>query len=251
MFCSKCGNKVEEDAVFCGKCGAKVHENFEGQTQMQSLSKVNHETAGGSGTIDGGDSSVDSVEMVVSIEKIEDQGLSKVKFPLFVDGVPLGELSNGQEETYRIQLGDHCIQIGFKGENPVHIWIRATRDSTPIYLNYIWRVKNKRDIICLPPQIVTKPSERGKGSLNVLLSIVCSVLGLAGFILAAFVMPQHSGTIVSAEAHSAAVDVMPFVTGLLIGGFVLVFIGGLAFFLPFLRRRKEFKKELQNRKSRL
>ena len=29
MFCEKCGNKLEEDALFCTKCGAKIGESKE------------------------------------------------------------------------------------------------------------------------------------------------------------------------------------------------------------------------------
>ncbi len=213
MFCFKCGNKVNEDAAFCANCGAKIPENPECKIQTQSLSKV--------------------------------------KFPLFIDDIPIDELSNGQKETYRIKPGEHCIQIGFKGDASVRIWIRATEDTSPIYLNYIWGVYNKRDIVCLQPQAVTKPSQRGKVSFNVLFGIACAVLGVAGFFLAGFVMPQHSGTMVSAEAHASAIAVMSSVTRLFIGGIVLVVIGELILFLPVLRTKKKFQKEIQNRKSKL
>lgn len=101
MFCFKCGNKVNKDAAFCANCGAKIPENPECKIQTQFLSKVNHVTAGeGSDIFAGGDSSADSVELVVSVEKVEDQRLAKVKFPLFIDDIPIDELSNGQEETF-------------------------------------------------------------------------------------------------------------------------------------------------------
>ena len=37
MFCEKCGNKLEEDAVFCTKCGAKVSG---GNTEEKRTEKV-------------------------------------------------------------------------------------------------------------------------------------------------------------------------------------------------------------------
>ena len=36
MFCSKCGNKLDEDAVFCSACGNKVASNQNVNTQQQT-----------------------------------------------------------------------------------------------------------------------------------------------------------------------------------------------------------------------
>lgn len=36
MFCSKCGNKLDDDAVFCSACGNKVASNQNVNTQQQT-----------------------------------------------------------------------------------------------------------------------------------------------------------------------------------------------------------------------
>lgn len=36
MFCSKCGNKLDDDAVFCSACGNKVANNQNVNTQQQT-----------------------------------------------------------------------------------------------------------------------------------------------------------------------------------------------------------------------
>ena len=119
MFCSKCGTQIADDTKFCSKCGTKVVYKATGDTSIDGASD-------------------DSTELIVSIAKVEDNRVLKWKFPLFIDDIPIDELSNGQEATYKIQPGEHCVQIGFKNASSVRIWIRATRDNSPINLNYIW-----------------------------------------------------------------------------------------------------------------
>lgn len=37
MFCEKCGNKLEDDAVFCTKCGAKVREEVKEEKKAEKI----------------------------------------------------------------------------------------------------------------------------------------------------------------------------------------------------------------------
>lgn len=237
MYCHKCGVQIADDDKFCNKCGAKVAYTVTGDTD-----------------IDGTDD--EPTELIFSIAKVEEKGYAKFKFPLFIDDIPIDELSNGQKATYKIKPGEHCIQIGFKGDSSVRIWICATRDNSPINLNYIWGVNIKRDIVCLQPQVVTKPSERTKFSLQSIppiskIGLLCAVLGFVGLFLSWFMTPSYSGSIVSAEAHLAAAAALPLAMGIFIGSIALIFIGALLVGLPDWRRKKEFQKELQNRKSQL
>ena len=40
MFCSKCGQKLADDAVFCSKCGAPTETARAGQAPQKSERKV-------------------------------------------------------------------------------------------------------------------------------------------------------------------------------------------------------------------
>ena len=44
MYCSNCGNKIEEDEKFCGKCGQPVSNNIEvnNTTKPHIKIKFNH-----------------------------------------------------------------------------------------------------------------------------------------------------------------------------------------------------------------
>lgn len=227
MFCPKCGNKVKDDAKFCHYCGTKL--SFK---------------AGGDPDIDG--MFEDSTELVISIAKVEDRRVAKWKFPLFIDDIPIDELSNGQEAIYKIQPGEHCIQIGIES-NSVRIWILTSGDNYPIRLNYVWGVVNSmRDIVCLPPQVVTKPSEIEKFSIKNMppmskIGLACFALGLVGLLLAYLLMPISSG---SAESHAAALAAMPPAIGAFIGGFVLMFIGVFLLNLPAWRKKREIRRKL-------
>lgn len=233
MFCHKCGTQIADDAKFCSKCGTKVVYKATGDTNIDGESNA-------------------STELIVSIAKVEDSRVLKWKFPLFIDGIPIDELSNGQEATYKIQPGEHCVQIGFENASSVRIWIRATRESSPIILNYIWGVNMKRDIVCLQPQVVTKSSERDSIKNLPMISkigLACFGLGLVGIFLSYFVMPNNSGSIVSAESHAVAKAALSSAMGIFIGAFAFMFIGVILLNLPTWLNKKEFQKILQNRKS--
>lgn len=229
MFCPKCGNKVNEDAKFCRYCGTKLSFKEKGDPDIDRMFET-------------------STELVISIAKVEDRRAAKWKFPLFIDDIPIDELSNGQEAIYKIQPGEHCIQIGIES-NLVRIWILASRENSLIQLNYIWGINSMRDIVCLQPQAVTKPSEIEKFSIKNMppmskIGLACFALGLVGLLLARFLMPASSGSVVSAESHMAAVAAMPPAVGALVGGFAFMFIGVFLLNLPTWRKKREIRRKL-------
>lgn len=154
MFCPKCGNKVKEDAVFCENCGAKVYENVGHQTSMQHLPGGNRKTVDAVTPLTAGDSSIDSVEMVVSIEKVEGRAYAKIKSPVVVDNIKIGEVPNGETATYKISSGQHCIKIG-----AVCIWVDIPQGNAFINLNFKWGPKVKPEIVCQQERFVTRSSE--------------------------------------------------------------------------------------------
>lgn len=162
MFCPFCGAEVGKEAKFCNSCGknlttaevqetlssAKVYENVERQTLMQSISKGNHEALG----VAKGNH-IDSVEMVVSIEKVEGKAYSKTKASIWVDNIEIGTVPNGETATYKISSGQHCIKIGI-----VSAWVDIPQDIALINLSFKWGPKTKPEIVCQQQHLVTAAS---------------------------------------------------------------------------------------------
>ena len=180
MFCNKCGNKLEENAIFCGNCGAKVYKKNEFQTSMQPLPKINHETAGVATPLTAEDLSIDSVEMVVSIEKAAGRAYSKIRVPVLVDNLEMGKVLNGEISTYKISSGSHCIKIG-----SVRIWVNIPQGATLINLNFKWGPNVKPEIVCSQDRFVTKLSEiegKTERQLCILYAIISCLIPIAGAI---------------------------------------------------------------------
>lgn len=233
MFCHKCGTKIADDATFCHKCGTKVvnmdatkqvpivsQENLNSENVYTLLSKKNTETL------------LDSVKMVISIDKVTGKAYSTYTFPIFVDGIQIGDLANGQTTAYRILPGHHLIKIA-----AFVIGIDVPKGDASVELDFHWGENVKPEIICHQSHWVSKPCEKEKipvramfESINtgIKVGLVCSAIGWIGFVIGAILMPSSgSGGIVSAEWHSANLAQMDIALLLFISGLFLAMIGAI------------------------
>lgn len=236
MFCHKCGNQISEGAAFCHKCGTKTV--VDEPTQQVSVSPPTTLPAEPQPQ-----SSVDSIELFVSIAKVEGRAFSKLKFPVFIDNTQIGELPNGGTSAYKITSGQHCIKIG-----STSIWINIPKGSNPITLNLQWGVNIKPEIVCPQSHLVTKPSETEKittqalfKSLNSVgvVGLICIALGAIGLIVGLLLSPSPSGGgIVTAEQHSAMSAALDFALPFVIGGFAFAIIGAIILILSSRKKNK-------------
>lgn len=187
MFCSKCGTKAIDGARFCQKCGAILLKDSERQMTNQSSSKTNRESDDETIYRTGADIHTNSVEMVISIAKVEGKEYSKWKFSVLIDNTPIGTVLNGQTFTCRISEGQHCIKIG-----AACIWVNIPKENTLINLNFNWGPNVKTEIICQQNHLVTKASEIEKLTLkealkiapvSCIIGLVCVILGIIALIV--------------------------------------------------------------------
>lgn len=236
MFCHKCGNQIADGAAFCHKCGTKIV--VDESVQQVSVSPPTTLLAQPKPQ-----SSIDSIELFISIAKVEGRAFSKLKFSVFIDNTQIGELPNGGMSAYKITPGQHCVKIG-----STIIWINVPKENNPITLNLQWGVNIKPEIVCPQSQLVMKPSETEKITMQAMFKnlnsagitgLVCIVLGAIGFIVGLMLFPSYSGGgIVTAEQHIAISAAMDFALPFVIGGFAFAIIGAIILILSSRKKGK-------------
>lgn len=172
MFCPFCGAETGKEAKFCNKCG----KDLTTAGAHLSGSKVNHETMVG---VAKGDSSVDSVEMVISVEKVKGKNGSKMRVAVFVDNISRGTVLNGENAAYKISPGRHRIKMGM---NSVEIDI--PQDTVLINLSYRWGPNIKPEIVCQQQHLVTAASidDRSTVLMNAIVGVLIPLSGLILYI---------------------------------------------------------------------
>jgi hypothetical protein len=158
---------------------------------------------------------------------------SKIKFDVLVDGVKMGDLSNGGTSTYMITPGHHCVKIG-----RASIWIDVPEGSSPVTLDWHWNKSVKSEIICKQDHLVTKPSELEKTPVIVIAGRLCAALGAIGFILGFILLPSHSGGGMTAVQHVAFSNAVDFASSFIVGGVALAVIGVITLILSSPKEKK-------------
>jgi hypothetical protein len=236
MFCHKCGNKVNEGADFCHKCGAKMVADQSTQQAAEAQQSTVGAVLTATPQLADIKTSDNSIELVVIGAKVEGQVYEKYIFHVLIDGIKVGQLSNGGTLTHKITPGQHCVKIG-----RTRIWIDVPRGNAPVMLNWHWGENIKPEIVCSQSHFVTKSSETTSflKSLNAvgMAAITCVALGIVGVIVGFLLFPAYRGSVVTAQQHLAISAAMDFALPFLIGGFALVVIGAVIMILP-IRKEK-------------
>lgn len=185
MFCSRCGTQIPEGAAFCHKCGTKIV--YAAAAQQASIISQEDLELGNDNTLmqeKNTEAPLDSVKMVISIDKVTGKAYSKFTFSVFVDGILVGDLANGQTAVYKISAGQHLIKIG-----GFFIGIDVPKGDSTIELDFHWGANIKPEIICHQSQWVSRPCEREKVSVGAVLKsintgvkagLVCVIIGVIG-----------------------------------------------------------------------
>ena len=81
MFCKKCGNSINKDDTFCTECGNKIDKE-----KMGKLCKI-----------------------IVTRRKYF-LGVA-ISFPVYVDGIKIGDLKNGKTLETEVTEGNHLVEF--------------------------------------------------------------------------------------------------------------------------------------------
>ena len=104
-FCQNCGAKLDDGVKFCDSCGAAV------ESEIQTVQTVQAQTQPASGN-----------SIIQVFRKWRFVGCIMAD-KVYVDGIKIGTVSNGQSTIFEVQPGVHQLQLKMNW-NP---WIRSAK----------------------------------------------------------------------------------------------------------------------------